>query len=68
MVRNIHTILDDFSEFISLLPEDKRIKALQLQSDDLLEEKENFLTSKHILESLARTLSSLIPLCHFLWL
>lgn len=68
MARYIHAILEDFSDLIPFLPEDKRTRVLQLQGDGLVGAKQQISTSKCVLESLAQILSSAVLLflvaCH----
>lgn len=61
-------ILEDFSELIPHLPADLRAKALQWQSDGLALARQQVNTTKHILESLAKTLSSAVAMRQFAWL
>lgn len=49
-------ILEDFSALLPLLPDDATARALQMQSDGLAAAKHLICSSKHVLESSARTL------------
>lgn len=53
---------------LAQLPEDSRAKALVLKSDGLAATKQLICTSKHVLESSARTVSTAVALCRFGWL
>lgn len=57
MARFVYAVLDDFSAVIPHLPEALRAQALQLQTDGLAVVRQQLNTTKHILESSARTLS-----------
>lgn len=68
MARFVYVILDDLTPFLQRLPEDLRAQALQLQSDGLAAIRQQLNTTKHILEALARTLSSSVAMRRFAWL
>lgn len=66
--RFLFAILEDFSPILPLLPDDVKAKALQMQADGIAASKQLIATSKHVLESSARTLSTAVALRRFGWL
>lgn len=65
MARFLYAVLEDFSAFIPHLPESLRPKALHLQTDGLAAACQQVNTSKHIVESSAKTLVSAVALRRF---
>lgn len=66
--RYLFGILEDFSTIFQFLPEDVRVKALQMQANGIAASKQLTCSSKHVLESSARTLSTAVALRRFAWL
>lgn len=66
--RFLFGVLEDFSSMLPLLSEDARVKVSQLEVDGLAAAKQLICSSKHVLESSARTLSTVVALRRFGWL
>lgn len=63
--RFLFGVLEDLSPLLAQLPEEPRMKALHLQADGLAAAKQMICTSKHVLESSARTVSMAVALQRF---
>lgn len=68
MDRYIHAIFKDLTEYLPLIPKDKRAKALQLHSEGLAAAKQEIISSKHPLEVVAKPLKTAVAFPLRSWL
>lgn len=68
IARFMHALFEDMSDLIPHLPDDKRVKALQLQSDGLAAAKQEIASAKHSLETASKTLATAVALRRHSWL
>lgn len=66
--RFVFGILEDFTPLLTMLPEEHRLCLTSRHADGLVATKQLLSSSKYVLESAARTLSSAVALQRFAWL
>lgn len=68
IARFIHSVFEDLTPLLQLIPEDSRQRALHLCADGLSAAKQSITTSRHTMETSAKTLTTAVAIQRHYWL